>query len=83
MLGDEAYNADDLLLRDRQLRQLRKPSRQLHLDLFNYMFNNHSINEDDERFMYFRDDFVCLADTNDSTLDRLIHHYMDHKHRSY
>ncbi len=70
---------DELLLRDHQIRNLRKPSRRLHKSLFNYIFNWHPVTKDDEHFIYHRDDFVCLSDHVEfNWLDDVVHKFMDY-----
>jgi hypothetical protein len=49
---------DDLLLRYLQVQTLHKPSEQLHRGLFNYIFNEHPVTQDNECFIFQKDDFV-------------------------
>ena len=70
---------DELLLRDHQIRNLRKPSRRLHKSLFNYIYNYHPVTKEDEHFIYHRDDFVCLNDHVEfNWLDDIVHKFMDY-----
>ena len=56
------HDIGDLLLQDIKLRKLQNPSEMMHKILFNWMFSNRPVVREDERFIFHRDDFVCLAD---------------------
>jgi hypothetical protein len=56
------HDIDDLLPQDIQLRKLHKPSEKMHKTLLNWIFSNRPVVQEDERFIFHRDDFVCFAD---------------------
>ncbi len=66
-------------MRDHQMRALRKPSRKLHMSVFNYIYNRQLVTKKDMRFVYHRDDFVMLTDHVEfNWLDDLMHKFMDY-----
>lgn len=69
---------DDLLLRDHKLSTLRRPTQRLHRFLFDYFWNEHPVEEDDERFVYKKDDFVCITPHPEfGWFDDILHWLMD------
>jgi len=69
---------DDMLLRDRQARQLPKVSKTLYLEFFDYLYTENSLGRDDQRFVNHSDDFVSLSDYENSWIDGLLHRLMCH-----
>lgn len=75
---------DELLLRDHQIRNLRKPSRRLHKSVFNYFYNEKPVTKEDMQFIYHRDDFVCLSDHVEfNWLDDIVHKFMDYDQSNF
>ena len=75
---------DDWLLRDNQVRNMRKASRRLHKSVFNYIFNEKPVTAHDERFIYHRDDFVFSTNHIEfNWLDDIMHKFMDHEASSF
>jgi hypothetical protein len=68
---------DDLLLRDHKLCKLKRPTKRLHHFIFNYFYNEHPVTQEDERFLYKKDDFVCVSELSEfGWIDDILHKLM-------
>ncbi|KAF4629312.1 hypothetical protein G7Y89_g8839 [Cudoniella acicularis] len=62
-----------LLLQDAESKKLRKASKEIHRNLFNYIHNRKPLGAKDMGFIYHGDDFVCVGEPSpDSVLDNAI-----------
>ncbi|CZR67715.1 uncharacterized protein PAC_17614 [Phialocephala subalpina] len=70
---------DDLLLRDTQLRQLKRPSKRGHQNFFDWMWTENPFGEGEKSFIFHEQDFVVLdSQYEDSWLDGVMHRIMGH-----
>jgi hypothetical protein len=69
---------DKLVLREAELRKLSRPSKRVHRNFLDFMYTEHAISHDDERFIYHEHDFVSLEAHEENWLDELMHRFMDH-----
>lgn len=78
-LKEKVIEYDDILLRDTQLRQLRRPSKRAHRNFFDWMWTENPFGEGEKQFIFHEHDFVVLDEQHeDSWLDEFMHHLMGH-----
>jgi hypothetical protein len=78
MICPNCAPADNLLLREAEVRKLARPSIRVHRNFFDWMFTEHPLSDDDQRFVYHEHDFVSLEDHEESWLDEIVHRFMGH-----
>jgi len=78
-LKEKLIEYDDLLLRDTQLRQLKRPSKRMHRNFFDWMWTENPFGEGEKQFIFHEHDFVVLdSQYEDSWLDEFTHRIMGH-----
>lgn len=69
---------DNILLRDKKLRELPKPRKRDHRNFMDYIYTENSlVGPGEKNFIYHEHDFVLLQDHEDSWLDDRIKAFME------
>lgn len=69
---------DDLLLRDRNVRLLRRPSPRTLSNFRHYIHLSNQIGREDQRYIKYANDFVSVEEYEESWLDDRLHRFMGH-----
>lgn len=67
-IDEKLKKYDDLLLREHTIMSIRQPSRKVHQNYFNYIWNEKPLCKEEYQFIYRREDFLVLGMQEDRWL---------------